>query len=85
MITQKDIEILKDIFVTKDDIRQLKNEIFEKIDKFLALFMKVDQEQTLMGEKVSEHTDTLESHDKRIGQLEHSHHAIGWILSPLSI
>ncbi len=75
MITQKDIELLKDefsgVFVTKDDFLKFKNEIFEKIDKFLALFMKVDQEQTLLSNKVSEHNDTLESHNQRLANLEH--------------
>ncbi len=75
MITQKDIELLKETFVTKDDLkeqfRQFKSEIFEKMDKFLAIFTKVDQEQTLLTDKVSKHTDTLESHGKRLTRLEH--------------
>lgn len=71
MITQKDIELLKETFVTKDDLREALNKISEKIDKFLALFMKVDQEQTLLSHTVSKHTDTLESHDKRLTRLEH--------------
>ncbi len=75
MITQKDIELLKETFVTKDDLkdqlRQLESRIMDKIDKFLALFVKVDQEQTLLSNTVSKHSDTLESHGKRLTRLEH--------------
>lgn len=75
MITQKDIELLKETFVTKDDLKdqlsQLKSDIFEKIDKILVMFTKADQEQTILSSKVTEYTDTLEAHEERINRLEH--------------
>lgn len=75
MITQKDIELLKDelskIFVTKEEFRLAIDKITTRMDKFLAIFTRVDQEQTLLSNKVDKHADTLESRDKRLTRLEH--------------
>ncbi|MCX8009042.1 MAG: hypothetical protein N3A54_05080 [Patescibacteria group bacterium] len=54
----------------EEKLRALRNEIFERIDAFLGLYKRVDEEQTLLYGRVSEHSDQLEDHETRISALE---------------
>ncbi len=84
MLTKKDIAIIEELIERKleekleqkleekleEKLRAFRNEIFEKIDAFFSLYRKVDEEQTLLSGRVSEHTDQLEDHEQRISILE---------------
>ncbi len=46
------------------------NEVMNKLDSIAGSINKFDEEQTALTYRVSEHTDQLESHKKRIKKIE---------------
>lgn len=47
-----------------------KDETMIKLDEIVAMLQKDDQERTILSYQVSEHTNQLENHKKRIEKLE---------------
>ena len=81
MLTQKDIELLKKVFATKDDLEQIKNEFkfipnkeefFSKMDELMIELKASREENEISNHRQSEHTDQLEDHEVRITKLESS-------------
>jgi len=68
MLTQKDIDFLKDElkdeFATKDDLVNIKDEIITTLDDLAGKFQKFGDELTLIGRRVSVHTDQIEKLEK---------------------
>lgn len=46
------------------------NEVMKKLDSIAGSIKKFDEEQTALSYRVSEHTDQLENHEKRIKKVE---------------
>jgi len=46
------------------------NEVMNKLDSIAGSIEKFDEEQTALSYRVSEHTDQLENHEKRIKKIE---------------
>lgn len=53
------------------------NEVMNKLDSIAGSIKKFDEEETTLAYRVSEHTDQLENHKKRIKKIEKT------ILQPL--
>ena len=47
-----------------------KNKVYELLDKVMLELKAIREEQTLITGKQSEHTDSIEDHETRIGKLE---------------
>lgn len=63
-----EIDELKITFL--DNLAKWKDELFTKIDKLVSNLKPTREEQTVMTGRQSEHTDTVEDHEKRISKLE---------------
>jgi len=46
------------------------NEVMDKLDSIAGSIKKFDEEQTALSYRVSEHTDQLENHEKKIKKIE---------------
>ncbi len=57
-----------DAFTEK--VAEFKDTVVTMLDAVMGELKKIREEQALMSNKLSEHTDTLESHDKRIKKIE---------------
>lgn len=59
---------------TREDIMKVidkkHNEIMNKFDKFISMYQKVDEDQTVSSFQIATHTDKLEDYDGRIKKLE---------------
>ncbi len=66
MITDRDIKKLREVFATKDDIKDLKNEIVKFKAEIVARLDTIDQELTV----TNRYSEQLEDHDTRIKSLE---------------
>lgn len=83
-LTKKDIEKLKDVFATKDDLKgfatkdDLKNfatkddlsRINENIDWLIGAFRKMQEDLTVRFSQYRRHDDQLENHELRIKKIE---------------
>ena len=63
-IVTKTREDIMDIIVKKH------NEVMNKFDKFISMYKKVDEDQTVSTYQIATHTDKLEEHEGRIRKLE---------------
>jgi hypothetical protein len=63
MITNKDIDTLSKIFVTKEDLTEglssFKSELFEKIDPILKEVVASREERVIIDHKISDHEDRI--------------------------
>jgi hypothetical protein len=76
MITDKDVEKLKETFATKEDLKQfatkeeMKNFKEEIIRHFDVVAEDIKSSNKLAAEQVSANTEKLAKHEKRIEKLE---------------
>lgn len=65
MITQKDIDNLEEVFVTKEDFKEgmqsLKSDLINKIDDILSGVNASREEETVMSVQISDHEDRITS------------------------
>jgi len=54
----------------KQEMKENHNEVMNKLDSIAGSIEKFDEEQTALSYRVSEHTDQLENHEKRIKKIE---------------
>lgn len=76
-ITNKDVEKLKDVFATKDDLKvlkndfiNLKNEVLNSHDEIIKKLDDMRTEKLMLISRNREHADTIANHEERIGRLE---------------
>lgn len=55
---------------TRKEIYDFKDQILDAVDGVMGEVKAMREEQTLIGERLSLHSDTLENHETRIGKLE---------------
>ncbi len=70
MLTMRDINLLRDIFVIKDEFKKFTDKVLERLDAVMGELKAIREEQTLASGRVSEHSDSLEDHETRLGKLE---------------
>ena len=63
-------EVLERIEKVEDDSAKRHNDVMDKLDSIAGDFRKFDEEHTTLSYRVSEHSDGLEDHDKRLRKLE---------------
>ena len=51
-------------------VKKNHEEVIERLDSIAGSIKKFDEEQTILSYRVSEHTDQLENHEKRIKKIE---------------
>ena len=65
MITQKDIDNLEEVFVTKenlkDEAQSLKSDLIDKMDDILSEVKASREEETVMSGQISGHEDRITS------------------------
>ncbi len=59
MITNTDIELLKDTFATKEDLQQMKSDLLDKLDSVLKEILASREEETILSHRVSDHEDRI--------------------------
>src|SRR3989344_2099455 len=69
----KEEVVLKEAFEEKIRLLPTKEEFFSRMDKLSGEYKKIDKAETIHAGQLSEHDDTLESHDERIKALESRH------------
>lgn len=74
MLTQKDLDEIEEVIDKKLDEKikflPTKEEFYTKMDEVMGELETIREEQTLIGSKLSEHSDTLENHEARIAKFE---------------
>ena len=74
MLTQNDIKEIERIVGEKIDEKTkrlpTKEEFFGKMDQVMGELKAIREEHTLQSNRVSNHTDQLDHHDKRLKLLE---------------
>lgn len=74
MLTQKDVEQIEKQTrkILKQEIKHLptKDDFYNRMDELIGEVKSMREEQTLIAGKISEHTDSIENHEYRIGKLE---------------
>lgn len=74
LVTKDYLDEKLDEFVTKDyldeKVTDFKSEILNAVDEVMGELKDFREEQTLIGNRLSEHSDTLEIHEDRIAKLE---------------
>ncbi|KKU85734.1 hypothetical protein A3A64_03070 [Candidatus Gottesmanbacteria bacterium RIFCSPLOWO2_01_FULL_48_11] len=74
MLTQQDIKVIETIVEEKLDkktrLLPTKDEFFTKMDEVVGELKAIREEHALQGNTLSNHTDQLENHDKRVKNLE---------------
>ena len=69
MITDKDIQKLREVFATKDDIKDLENKVVKSKDEILGEIVKLRKDSVMdIGLR-----DQVEDHDRRLESLELIH------------
>ena len=68
--TKDDLKDLKDVFVTKIEHQKSHNELIVKLDKIAGSMDTYQTEQTLSANSQLENTETLENHETRLKALE---------------
>jgi hypothetical protein len=53
MITETDIELLKDTFATKEELQKMKSDLLTKLDSILKEILAMREEMTIITHKVS--------------------------------
>lgn len=72
MLTKKDIDFLKseltdelkDIFVTKTEFNDFKDQVFTSFDEVMGELKTIREEIVFIGHRVSDHTDRIEKLEK---------------------
>jgi len=63
MITQRDMDGLenrfREVFATKDEFQQLKNDLMNKLDSILKEILASREEETILSHRVSNHEDRV--------------------------
>lgn len=67
---KEDMTIVKDFLANEAMTKQDKNEIMSTLDVLVGIYKKTEQEQTMQGYRIREHTDKIEYHDKEIKELQ---------------
>ena len=72
MLTKSDLKAIQELF---NDFaislkQEIKDQIITRLDKVIGELKTIRDEQTVMAGKQSEHTDSLEDHETRIGKIE---------------
>ncbi len=74
MLTQNDIKEIKTIvreeLDEKTKLLPTKDQFFSKMDEVMGELKAIREEHAIAGNTISEHTDQLEDHDRRIAHLE---------------
>lgn len=70
MLTKKDIDNLKESFVTKEEFSDLKNTMITGFDKIMHEIRSMREELTVMFYRQSENSEKIETNSKRISNLE---------------
>lgn len=78
MLTQKDFDQIEEIIDLKleeklnEKLGDLpsKDDFYEKMDEVMGEIKAMREEQTLIGNKLSDHSDQLEDHEQRISRFE---------------
>lgn len=70
MLTQKNLDQIEKIVDEKTKHLPTKDEFYEKMDEVVGEVRAMREEQTLIGQKLLDHSDQLESHEERISRLE---------------
>jgi len=69
MLTQKDIDLLetsfKEVFATKEEIKETKNEIVSLLDKMMGELKTIREGVTLTSHRVSNHEDRITKLEKK--------------------
>ncbi|OGG02540.1 hypothetical protein A2Z33_01965 [Candidatus Gottesmanbacteria bacterium RBG_16_52_11] len=70
MLTQKDLQTIRT--VVKDELKHLptKDEFAEKMDNMMGELKTIREEITLVSGRMSDHTDELDKHDRRLSRTE---------------
>ena len=71
ILSSADIEYLKEVFATKEDLQQFKSDFFDKIDPVLKEIMDNREERTILAHRQSDHTDRIEVLEKIHPQGKH--------------
>lgn len=58
-LNQKDLRLLGNLFATKEDLKQLKSDLFDKLDSISKEMVAMREEQTIISHKVSGHEDRI--------------------------
>jgi len=63
MITENDLDLienrLEDKFATKEELQQMKSDLFDKLDSILKEILATRQEKTVMAGQISNHEDRI--------------------------
>ncbi len=70
MLTTRDINLLRDIFVIKDEFKKFTAKVLERLDAVMGELKAIREEQMLVSGRVSEHSDFLEDQETRLVKLE---------------
>lgn len=70
MLTAKDISLLRDLFVTKNEFKKFTDKILGGLDAVMGELKTVREELVLISGRLSEDADSLENHETRLGKLE---------------
>lgn len=74
MLTLKDLKDIDQLLEEKVKYLPTKQEFFGKMDEVVGELKAMREEVTLLSSRQSEHSDTLEDHETRIGKLEKKAH-----------
>lgn len=66
-ITRKDIVLLGEIFVTKEDFAKHRSELIDKLDGILKEILASREEQTVLAHQVSGHEDRIMTLEEKVG------------------
>ena len=64
MITQADIELLEQTFVTKDELQQVKSDLLDKLDQILSEILDSRDDEKVLSARVSDHEDRISTLEK---------------------
>lgn len=72
MLTKTDLKAVQELFneFAETFKKEIKDQVITRLDKVIDELKTIREEQTIMVGKQSEHTDTLEDHETKIGKLE---------------
>ena len=70
MLTNKDLNEVKKIVHEETKFLPTKDEFYTKMDELIGEVKSMREEQTVIGGKISEHSDILEGYEKRLTSVE---------------
>jgi len=66
-LTQRDLDELEEIFITKSEFADYRSELMNKLDKILKEILTSREEQTVLAHQVSGHEDRIVTIEQKVG------------------